>query len=433
MKTVITNGIIIAMDYSSPRVQKGNIAIDGRKVISVGDTPAGFKPDRTIDASGSIVLPGLVNAHCHLSMVLLRNYADDLDLFKWLNEKIWPIEAKMTESHVYNSSLLGAVELIRSGVTAFADMYFFQDQTCRAIEQAGIRARIGAPFFGDEKTMEQKLPTLQKLYDDWNGRDNGRISIDAAPHSAYTLTPGSLKMAVDFAEKNNTRVHIHISESKQETEENYEKHGVSPVEYLEETGLFNHPTYAAHCVQLNENDIDILKKHGVFPVHNPSSNLKLGNGFAPVPTMLERGMHPALGTDGASSNNNLNMFEEIHLAAIIHKASSGDPKAVSAYQALQMATIHGAEALGIEDVCGSLTPGKEADIILVDTDRTHLQPLHDPVAALSYGAQASDVHFVMCAGQVLMEEGIVKTIDEKKAIRKVVEDSADLIGETVFS
>jgi len=431
MKTVIKNGIVISMDSKLPRVIRGDIAIEGRKIVSVGDLPADFTADRTIDAENSIVLPGIINAHCHLSMVLLRNYADDLDLFTWLNEKIWPIEEKMTESQVYNSSMLGAAELIRSGVTSFADMYFFQPETCKAIEQAGIRARIGAPFMGDEETIEKKLPELQKLYDEWNGRD-GRINVDSAPHAPYTLTPGALQMAIKFAKDNKTRIHIHVSESKQETEENYEKHGVSPVEYLEKAGLFDFPTYAAHCVQLNEKDLGILKKHEVYPVHNPTSNLKLGNGFAPVPAMLEMGMHPALGTDGASSNNNLNMFEEIHLAAIIHKASTGDPKAVSAYQALQMATIFGAEALGIDNICGSLTAGKEADIILVDTNKTHLQPLHNPVATISYGAQASDVHFVMCAGKILMEKGVVNTIDEKGVIRRVGEDAVVLMGEEHF-
>jgi len=426
MRTVIKNGIIIAMDNSLPEVLKGDIAVEGRKIVSVGEIPAGFKADRSIDAGNSIVLPGLVNAHSHLSMVLLRNYADDMDLFTWLNEKIWPVEEKLTETHVYNSSLLGAAELIRSGVTCFADMYFFQKETCLAIEQAGIRARIGATFFGDEEAMEKKLPVLQKLYDEWNGRD-GRIHIDTAPHSAYTLTPGALHMAVDFAKKNNTRLHIHISESKQETQENYDNHGVSPVEYLEKLGLYDIPTYAAHCVQLDEKDLGILKKYGVYPVHNPTSNLKIGNGFAPIPAMLEMGMHPALGTDGASSNNNLNMFEEIHLAAIIHKGATGDPKAVTAYQALQMATIYGAEALGLDDICGSLTPGKEADIILVDTNNVHMQPLHEPVAALSYSAQASDVHFVMCAGQILMEDSVVLSLDEKDAIKKTAEDAVSLM------
>jgi 5-methylthioadenosine/S-adenosylhomocysteine deaminase len=430
MKTVIRNGIIIPMDSALPETLRGDIAIDGRKIVSVGDVPAGFRADRSIDARNSIVVPGLINAHSHLAMVLLRNYADDMDLFTWLNEKIWPIEEKMTESHVFNASLLGAAELIRSGVTSYADMYFFQNETCRAVEQAGIRARIGAVFFGDKKDVEEKLPFLQKLYDEWNGRD-GRIHIDAAPHSAYTLSSEALKMSVEFAVKNNTRIHIHVSESKRETEENYEKHGVSPVEYLDQLGIFSRPVYAAHCVQLNDKDLDILKKHGVSPVHNPSSNLKLGNGFAPVSVMLEAGMHPALGTDGASSNNNLNMFEEIHLAAIIHKGAGGNPEAVTAYQALQMATIYGAEALGIDDVCGSLTPGKDADIILVDTDNTHLQPLNNPVAALSYSAQASDVHFVMCAGEVLMADGELKTVDEKEVLRKGAEDAAALMGEGI--
>ncbi|MCK5251059.1 MAG: amidohydrolase family protein, partial [Spirochaetaceae bacterium] len=263
-----------------------------------------------------------------------------------------------------------------------------------------------------------------------HGRDKGRISIDTAPHSAYMLTPDSLQMAIDFANKNNTRIHIHISESRKETDENYKKNGISPVEYLEEAGLFELPTYAAHCVQVNDNDLDIIKKNRVFPVHNPTSNLKLGNGFAPVPDMLKKGIHPALGTDGASSNNNLNMFEELHLAAIIHKGNTGDPTAVTAYEALQMATIFGAEALGIDDVCGSLIPGKEADIILLDTDKIHLQPHHNPIATLTYGAQASDVHFVMCAGRILMEERVIGTLDEKEVMKQVCVDAASIMEDS---
>lgn len=428
MKTIITKGTIIAMDSNLPKVIKGDIAIEGRKIISVGSSPHGFTPDRIIDGSSSIVLPGLINAHTHLSMVLLRNYADDLDLFTWLNEKIWPIEAKITKQNVYTASLLGAAELIRSGVTAIADMYFFPNETCRAVEKAGIRARIGADFMGDEKHIEKRLPEFQKLYDDWHGRDEGRISIDTAPHSAYTLTPEALQMAIEFAKKNNTLIHTHISESRKETEENHEEHGMSPFEYLEKAGLFERPVYAAHCVHISEKDLEIIKRYKIVPVHNPTSNLKLGNGFAPIPDMLKKGILPALGTDGASSNNNLNMFEEIHLAAIIHKGSTGDPTAVSAYEALQMATINGARALGIDNVCGSLTPGKDADIICLDTNRTHLQPLHDPIATLAYGAQASDVHFTMCAGQILMEDGEIRTFDEKEIIKQACIDAAELMG-----
>jgi 5-methylthioadenosine/S-adenosylhomocysteine deaminase len=429
MKTIISNGTIIAMDSSLPKVIKGDIVIEGRKIISVGgSSPHGFTPDRIIDGRSSIVLPGLINAHTHLSMVLLRNYADDLDLFTWLNEKIWPIEANITKQHVFTSSMLGIAELIRSGVTTIADMYFFPNETSRAVEKAGIRARIGADFMGDEKHIEKRLPEFQKLYNDWHGRAEGRISIDTAPHSAYTLTPGALQMAINFAKKNNTRIHTHISESRKETDENFKKHGISPFEYFEKAGLFEKPVYAAHCVHLRENDLEIIKRYNIVPVHNPTSNLKLGNGFAPVPEMLNKSIYPALGTDGAASNNNLNMFEEIHLAAIIHKGNTGDPTVVSAYEALQMATIYGARALGIEDVCGSLTPGKDADIICLDTTKTHLQPLHDPIATLAYGAQASDVHFTMCAGQILMEDGEIRTFDEKKVIINACIDAAELMG-----
>jgi len=428
MKTLISNGKIISMDPDYPQVFTGDIAVENKKILSVGNIPSDFHPDKIINAENSIVLPGLINAHTHLSMVLLRSYADDMDLQKWLNEKIWPIEEKMTPDQIYNSSLLGAAELIKSGVTAFADMYFFQHKTCEAVRQSGIRARIGASFFGNEKDVAEKLPYFQELYDTWNGKADGRIHIDAAPHSAYTLTTGALKMAVDFAKKNNTRIHTHVSESRKETEDNYKQYGISPVEYMENTGVFDLPAYAAHCVQLNNKDLEIIKKHHVFPVHNPTSNLKLGNGIAPVPQMMEAGIITALGTDGASSNNNLNMFEEIHLAAIIHKGNTGDPTSVSAYQSLKMATLNGAEALGIDSVCGSLTPGKEADIILVDTEKIHLQPLYDPVSAIAYGSQASDVHLVMCAGEILMEKGRLKTINEEEIMKIVKTDSKKLTG-----
>ncbi len=270
-------------------------------------------------------------------------------------------------------------------------------------------------------------------------------------------------MAIDFAGRNNTRIHIHISESSKETEDNYEKHGVSPVEYLEKAGLFERPVYAAHCVHVSEKDLEIIRNQNIVPVHNPTSNLKLGNGFAPVPELLRKGIRPALGTDGASSNNNLNMFEEIHLAVIIHKGNTGDPTAVGTdgassnnnlnmfeeihlaviihkgntgdptavpvYEALQMATINGAMAFGIDDVFGSLTPGKDADIIILDTNKTHLQPLHDPVAALVYGAQASDVHLTICAGKILIKSGEIQIFNEYETIRKSCNDARVLMGD----
>jgi 5-methylthioadenosine/S-adenosylhomocysteine deaminase len=429
VKTIISRGTVISMDDSLPRVQQGDIAVEDRRIVSVGSIPSGFEADRTIDAEGSIVLPGLVNAHCHLSMVLLRNYADDLDLFTWLNEKIWPIEAEFTREHIYNASFLGIAELIRSGVTSFADMYFFPEETCRVVEKAGIRANIAAGFIGDLAKVERLIPEFEALHKNWNGKAGGRIVVDTAPHSAYLLTPDALRLAMDFARRHETRIHIHISETLNENEQVRKEYGLSPVEYLEREGLFNFKVYAAHCVHVSERDLEILKKYGVVPVHNPSSNLKLGSGISPVSRMFAMGIRPALGTDGASSNNNLNMLEEIHLAALIHKGSTGDPTAVSAYQALQMATIFGARALGIDHLCGSLTPGKEADLILVDTHKAHILPLHDPLSSLTYGAQASDIHFCMCAGQILMEDGEIKTFDEEFAMKRACGDAAALMGE----
>ncbi len=433
MKLLIKNGIIIPMapslhlaplNMGSP----GSIAVDGEQIIHVGSVPESFVPDRIIDASGKIVMPGLVNAHTHLSMGLLRNYADDLDLFTWLNEKIWPVEAHLREEDVYTGSLLGVLELIRSGVTAFADMYFFQQPTCRAVEEAGIRANIGATFFGDIRETEARLSDHERLHQVWNGAGNGRILIDTAPHSIYTCTSETLAAALEFSHVKNNRIHIHLSETRRENSDSRKAHGLSPTAYIEELGMLERPVYAAHCVHLDPGDMDILLRHNVIPVHNPSSNLKLGSGFAPVPEMFSRGLQPALGTDGASSNNNLNMMEELHIASLIHKGISGDPTVVSAYETLKMATISGARALGIDHLCGTIEPGKQADIIIIDTGTAHMQPLHDPISAVVYSAQAADVQTVLCAGKILMEDRRLMTIDEEKILRMAAAQGASLIS-----
>lgn len=433
MKLLICSGIVIPMTSSLTQdatelASVMDIAIDGKKIVSTGNIPDSFIPDRTIDAEGKIIIPGFINAHTHLSMGLFRNYANDLDLFTWLTKKIWPIEEKLNEQDIYTGSLLGTAELIRSGTTAFADMYFFQEASCEAVKKSGIRANIGATFFGDIGETEKRLPEHHALFKTWNNACDGRIHIDAAPHAVYTCSRETLTAARDFSLELNNRVHVHLSETAKENADALEQHHMTPTAYLESLGLLERPVYAAHCVHLNQDDMKILKSHNVSPVHSPSSNLKLGSGFAPVPRFSKLGLHTALGTDGASSNNNLNMIEEMHIASLIHKGISGDPKVVSAFETLRMATLYGAEALGIDSLCGSIEVGKDADMIFIDTNAVHLQPLHDPISAVVYSAQTSDIDTVMCQGKIIMENHSILTLDEDKIIRDAADTAKALLS-----
>ncbi len=426
MKTLIRNATIIPMAGRDAHSLSGSIGITDSLISFVGDAPDDFRPDTTIDGTGYIVMPGLVNAHNHLSMTLLRNYADDMDLFTWLNEKIWPVEAKLTKDDIYWGSMLGAAEQIRSGITSFADMYFHQEETVKAIAAAGIRGSISATFFGDRDDTDSRISETISLHERYHDSSDGRISIDIAPHAIYTCTDYTLRKSAEIATQLGCRIHTHISESRKEHEECIASHGMTPLAYLETMGLLELPVYAAHAVYLDDDDIALAKKHKVSLVHNPTSNLKLGNGFAPVEKFLDAGLTVALGTDGASSNNNLNLFEEMHITSLIHKGFSGDPTMLSAYEVLRMATINGARALGIDGRTGSIEPGKEADLILIDTRVPHLQPVGDPVSAVVYSAQASDVDTVFCQGRMLMQGRKLMTLDEEEIITNAAAAAARL-------
>ncbi len=404
------------MTSPEPQVIYGDIVIEHERIVSVGEPYCPEEDDRIIDGSSSVVLPGLVNAHTHLAMTLLRNCADDMDLFTWLNDHIWPREAKLAPSDILTGSCLGLLEMIRSGVTTFSDMYFSQEQTILAVLQSGIGAHIGATIIGDEAETERRIPILKELFSSWNGAEGGRIIVDTAPHAIYTCSTGALKMARDLAESFNTSLHIHVSESAKENRDSLEAHGITPIEYLDSIGFFSVPTYAAHCVYLSDEDIETCSRRDVRIVHNPTSNLKLGNGFAPAAAYLRKGITVGLGTDGASSNNNLNMFEEMHIASLVHKAVEKDPRIMSAYEVLRMATMGGARALGRDNDIGSLKAGKRADIILAGTDAPHLVPLNNPISAMVYSAQASDIHMVISSGKIIMENREILTLDEQQIL-----------------
>lgn len=410
MNILIKDIDIISMDGVNNEVFNSNIYIVDDKIQYIGHDIENKEIHRIIDGKNKLAMPGLVNSHTHLAMSLLRNYADDVALDIWLREKIWPVEGKMNKDDIYWGSLLSMVEMIQSGTTTFCDMYDFMDEVAKGVEISGLRGVLTRGLIEDDN-REAKLDASRKLYNDWNNKADGRIKVMIAPHAIYTNGTDYLLKAIDLAKELGTGLNIHLSETIGEVEDSIKIHGKSPVKYLEDLGFFNIHTIAAHCVHLSDEDIDILSKYDVYPVNNPTSNLKLASGFAPIDKMLKKGITVALGTDGSSSNNNLDMFEEINLASIINKAVNMDPVSVSAYDAIKMATINGAKALNLDKEIGSLEVGKKADIILLDLDKPHFYPRHNLVSAISYGTHGSDVDTVIIDGKIVMENREIKTLD----------------------
>lgn len=428
MKTVFKNACIVTMNEKNEILQNSSLAIDEDKIKYIGSIPDDFVPDKVIDCNKKVIMPGLINAHTHVAMSLFRNYADDLPLWQWLTEKIWPIEDRLTAEDIYWGSMLTIIELIKSGVTCFSDMYFLMDEVAKAVLQTGIRARLAWGMVGENENDNTRFDLTKRFYREWNNKGNGRITVMAGPHAPYTCSPGYLKRVAEFAKQENIGIHIHLSESRKEVQESYSRYGKSPIKHVSDLGIFEVPTIAAHCVHLNDEDIKILAEKGVSVAYNPGSNLKLGNGFAPVEKLLEKGVNVALGTDGSSSNNNVNMFEEISLAAIVNKGLSEDPTCIPAIKAIEMATKNGAKALGFENELGSIEVGKKADIIILDFNKAHLLPTHNVVSSIVYSAQASDVETVIIDGQVIMEKNELKTIDVEKVYYNVEKCIKRLMG-----
>jgi 5-methylthioadenosine/S-adenosylhomocysteine deaminase len=428
MKIKIQNALLLTMADGDQLRQNTDIYIEDQKIVSIGNAPDGFIADELIDADNHLVMPGLVNAHTHIGMSLLRNYADDLPFWPWLTEKIWPIEDKLTANDVYWGSMLSIAEMIRSGVTSFADMYFFMDDVAKAVETTGIRANLARGMVGNAEVGAQKLAESLTFKNEWHGKADGRIQVDLAPHAPYSCEKPFLEHLIKTNEVEKCRMHIHLSESSKEVADSIESLGMSPIAYVDSLGLFEYPTIAAHCVHLSDEDIAILAKKKVNVIHNPGSNLKLGNGFAPIKKMLEAGVNVALGTDGSSSNNNLNLFEEMNLVATVHKAVHEDPTLVPAYTALEMATVNGAKALGLEGCIGQIKEGYLADLIMIDLKKPHFYPRFNMTASLVYSAQASDVKDVMVYGKWVMRNYELLTMNEQEVCEKANACALNLIG-----
>lgn len=411
-------------------INDGEIAIAGDKIISVGkrdSAPAGFKADKIIDASGMVAMPGFINAHTHASMTLLRGCADDLPLMKWLNEKIWPLEEKMQKEDFYWGAKLCCLEMIKSGTTTFGDMYFQMDQVARAAADSGMRACLSRGMIGSGPDADMAVEESMKFVERWHGAAQGRITTMFAPHAAYTCPPDYLELVTEMSAGYGVGIHIHVAETADELEKIKAEYGTTPVRHLDSLGLFNVPVLAAHCVHLDQEEIEILASKMVSVVHCPESNMKLASGISPVAGLLKAGVDVALGTDGAASNNNLDMIEEMRTAALLQKVATGDATVLPAFETLKMATYNGATALGLGDL-GQLQPDMLADLILVDLRRPHLYPRHDLVAHLVYAAHSADVDTVIINGEIVMEGREVLTMDEEEVMAQAQKCADRLVG-----
>ena len=391
----------------------------GGKIVHIGNVPEDVHVERRIDGAGKLLIPGLINSHTHIPMTILRNAADDLRFHDWLFGRILPLEEKLTAEDCYWGTQLGLMEMLRTGTTCFLDMYDFVDHLAEAVCDAGARAVLSRGLMGGAEDLaggERRLKEAVAEIARWKGRDN--LSFMLAPHAPYTCDPGYQREVAETARQLGLGLHTHIAESVREVEECVAKYGQRPTALLEETGLLTDRTVAAHCVHLDEADIGRLAACGVHVAHNPVSNLKLANGVAPVPKLLAAGVNVALGTDGAASNNTLNLFRDLSLATLIHKGVSGDPEAVPAAQGLEMVWGNGAKALGLGNA-GKLAEGFLADLALIDLSHANLQPQNDPVTALAYAASGHEVALTMVGGKILYENGAYPTIDAVRVYEEV--------------
>ncbi len=422
MKQLFSGATIVT--GTGKTIENGWLIIENGKIHYVGSPYSMDEKElfgEVHDMRGKIILPGLINTHTHAAMSLLRGYADDLPLQQWLEKKMWPKEAQFTNREVYWGSALSILEMIKSGTTCFADMYDHMDQVARVVEESGIRASLarGVIGYGDPNEVKGKIKEMEQFARDFHGAAGGRITTMVSPHAIYTCPLSVIEQIIGISGELSLPIHTHLSETKKEVQDCWAEYGKSPVMLLSELGFFERPTLAAHVVHVSEEDLDILAEYQVSVSHNPGSNLKLASGIAPVPEMFKRGITVSLGTDSAASNNNLDLFEEMRLASLIHKGNTLDPLAVPADMALAMATRDGAKSLGLEQHIGTLEEGKEADFIVMTISEPHMHPLFDPVSHLVYSARAEDVSDVYVQGKPLMKERQILTLDEERILYEV--------------
>jgi len=400
-------------------VENCSVYISDGIITSISAVPDGFVADKTIHGAGKMLIPGLINAHTHATMTILRNCADDLLFNDWLFGRVIPLEDKLTAEDNYWGTTLAIMEMLRTGTTSFIDMYYFLDDLARAVEDSGIRAVLSRGLIGaddDPAAGETRLKEALDAVEKWKGHKN--INFMLAPHAPYTCDEGFQRIVAQEAKRLGLPINTHVSEGLVEIDTIRDKYGCTSVELLDRTGLLNDKTIAAHCVHVSDSDIEILADRGVCVVTNPVSNLKLANGVAPVSKMLKAGVKVALGTDGASSNNTLNMFRELTMLSLIHKGVNHDALAVTARDGFAIATKGGSKAMGRSDI-GEIRTGNLADLVILSLNFPNMQPVNDPVSALAYSTYGSEVETVMVGGRILMENRDFLTIDEERVYHEV--------------
>jgi 5-methylthioadenosine/S-adenosylhomocysteine deaminase len=423
---------VITQNPKREILHNASILVENGVISEVGKTGA-QSADSEVDARGKIALPGLINTHTHLSMTLFRGYADDMLLQDWLQKKIWPLEAKLNGEACYYGALLGLAEMIMSGTTSFVDMYFYEEDVARAVQEAGLRGFLGYGMIDlfDKAKAKSEQEKVKKFYEHVRSLNDSRVEFIVAPHAPYTCSDETLLWAKEFAEKNNVTNHIHIAETRKEQADFQNERGMRVVEYLDKIGALSDKMLAAHSAWVTKSEVSIMGKAGVSVSHCPISNMKLASGgVAPLPEMFENGVAVGLGTDGAASNNTLDMFETMKVCALLHKASRWDPTILNAQKVLDLATVDGARALRAEDRIGSVQAGKRADMILVSTQTPSLMPIHGKetvVSDLVYSTPAANVDTTIVDGRVLMEKRLIKTLNVGQMLAKVQEIASRLV------
>ena len=415
---LITGGTVVTMDKTHRVIENGAVAIKGDKIVAIGtraEITKRYRATRTIDATGKAIIPGLINTHTHVPMSLFRGISDDLDLNDWLTKYIFPAEAKnVDEAFVRAGTRLGLAEMIRGGTTTYCDMYYFEDAIADETKKAGVRGVLGETIIdfpvADNKTFDQAMTYSERYVRKW--KNDPLIVAALAPHAPYTVSTEHLQAIKKLSDKLEAPIVTHVAETKKERDDIFAQKGATPVNYLNRIGFLGERVIAAHTVFVTDEEIDILISKGVGVAHNPQSNMKLASGTAPVPRMLSKDLAVGLGTDGAASNNDLNMWEEMDTAAKLHKLISGDPKTLTAEQAFEMATIRGARALDLDKITGSIETGKRADIVIVDLDSLHQTPMYNIYSDLVYATKASDVRTVIINGRLVMLDRALLTLNE---------------------
>lgn len=429
MSILIKNSAILTQNERRQQLH-GNIYIEDQEVVQISKNPISVEADYKIDGRKKLVLPGLINTHTHIPMTLLRGYGDDMVLQKWLEERIWPVEAKLNSESVEAGTKLGLLEMIASGTTAFLDMYFFEDTIGEVAEKIGVRGFLGFALIDSgtpQYSADDLMPQCEQFVRRWKNEDLLQPAI--APHGVYTCSPETLKKSLEIADKYDVILHIHCSETRKEVYDVQKRYGERPVGHLKKYGLLCKKMVLAHCGWITKNEILDIKKRGTKVSHNPVSNMKIATGgYAPIPELLEANVPVGLGTDGAASNNTLDMFDTMKFCALVHKQHRWDPIILPAQTVVDFATIGGAKCLGVEKEIGSIEEGKKADLIMIDLKKPHLTPQHDLISHLVYASRGSDVCTTIVNGKPLMLEGEFLTLNYDDILENAEKCAKELIS-----